>query len=135
MSNNWWSTKLGGTPSNTPLPPTAPTPPSTYTYQPNQNVPVNYDPNKDQVVTKAQSQNLTTRCPNCYSGNYMKVGIQSTQSGSFDVMRCYDCGYPKVQSGSGAGMPSGSSSGSATPAKQPAKGSGFNPNVIVDRIG
>jgi len=134
MASNWWAEKLGGAqpaPSSTP----ATGPGQGTVYRPAQgNAPVTYDPKTDQTLTKAQSQNQATRCPNCYSGNYTKVGVQSTQNGSFDVMRCYDCGYPKIQQGSGAGMPS-SSSGAATPAKQPAQGSGFNPNIIVDRIG
>lgn len=49
-------------------------------------------------------------------------------------MRCYDCGYPVVQSGSGGGLPS-DSSGPATPARQAHKGNNFNPTTIVDRIG
>jgi len=134
MANDWWANKLGGGNAQPATPPTAPAAPTPYQYQPQQNVPVNYDAARDQLVTKAQSQKTTTTCPNCYSGNYMKVGTQSTQSGSFDVMRCYDCGYPKIQAGSGAGMPSGSG-GPSTPAKQPAKGNGFQPSVIVDRIG
>jgi hypothetical protein len=132
-NNNWWANKLG-TPQNTSSTPATSLTPGT-PYRPEQgNAPVVYDPKSDQTLIKAQSQKQETMCPNCYSGNYMKVGVQSTQSGSFDVMRCYDCGYPKIQQGSGAGLPS-SSSGAATPAKQPAKGSGFNPTVIVDRIG
>jgi hypothetical protein len=137
MASDWWANKLAnGNPpaSSSPSTPSV-TPYQGTPYRPQQgNSPVTYDPNRDQLLTSAQSEKTKTSCPNCYSGNYMKVGVQSTQSGSFDVMRCYDCGYPKVQQGSGAGLPS-SSSGSATPAKQPSQGNGFNPNVIVDRIG
>jgi hypothetical protein len=134
-SSNWWANKLGGAPSTSPTPATTPPAGNVYHATPGApNTPVTYDPNQDQLVTKAQSQKSNSRCPNCSSGNYMKVGTQSNQGGMFDVMRCYDCGYPKTQTGTGAGFPTGSG-GPATPAKQPAKGTGFNPSVIVDRIG
>lgn len=127
-SNNWWNKKLG---ANGPVPnvPPVSTPPSTVYRPPVQqpNVQVNYDPQQDQLVSKAVSSRQDDRCPNCMSGNYFAP--QGTQR-----MRCYDCGYPVIQAGSGAGMPSGSS-GPTVAAKQPAKGSGFNPNIIVDRIG
>jgi hypothetical protein len=77
---------------------------------------------------------MTSKCPECFSNNYMKIGTQTNAGGQFDVYRCYDCGYPKTQSGSGGGMPSDSSA-PATPAKQVSKGNNFNPNIIVDRIG
>ena len=134
MSNNdWWSRKLG-TPgaSRDPLPPTSPAPYVPYRQQPLQgqqqpNVPVQYDEEQDQLLMKkAPSSRLDDKCPNCYSGNYFApTGTQR--------MRCYDCGYPITQSGSGVGMPS-DSSGPAQKAKQ-VSSSGFNPNVIVDRIG
>lgn len=128
-SNDWWSKKLGA--PSTPRQATPPTGPASnvpYTFPKQQpNVQVGYDPNADQLVTKAVSAKRTDVCPNCSSGNYFAP--QGTQR-----MRCYDCGYPVVQAGSGAGMPSGSG-GPTTPAKQVGQGGGFNPNVIVDRIG
>ena len=127
-NNDWWAQKLGGgRPSPTPTPATGPTPGSVYR-PPAQtpNVQINYDPQQDQVISKAVSSRTSDSCPNCLSGNYFAP--QGTQR-----MRCYDCGYPVVQSGSGAGMPS-DSSGPTQKAKQVAS-TGFNPNVIVDRIG
>jgi hypothetical protein len=130
MSNsNWWANKLGGGASSTPSTP-ATTPPQGNVYRATPgapNTPVSYDPNQDQLVTKAQSAKVSSYCPGCNSGNYMA-------SPAGGRPRCYDCGYPLVQAGTGAGFPTGSS-GPATAAKQPAKGTGFNPNVIVDRIG
>lgn len=127
MASNWWADKLNGPSqptSNTPA--TSPTP--GVVYRPSQgNAPVTYDPSTDQTVTKAISARQSESCPNCFSGNYFAP--QGTQKA-----RCYDCGYPLLQQGSGAGIPS-SGGGAATPAKQPAKGNGFNPTVIVDRIG
>jgi len=99
-------------------------------YVPEGNVtatPVNYDANQDQLVTKAQSSRVSDNCPGCYSGNYFAP--QGTQ-----LKRCYDCGYPIQQSGSGGGLPS-DSSGPATASRQVSQGNNFNPNVIVDRIG
>lgn len=132
MSNsNWWANKLGTTPQQpgVPTPATTPPPGNTYVAQPGMpNTPVSYDPNRDQLVSKATSSRLTDKCPNCYSGNYFApMGTQK--------MRCYDCGYPVLQQGSGAGLPSGQGGGTATPAKQVGQGGGFRPNVIVDRIG
>lgn len=126
MSNNWWATKLNGTPQQTSsTPATGPAP--GVVYRPSQgNAPVTYDPKTDQTLTKAQSQKQADNCPNCYSGNYF------APQGSGRA-RCYDCGYPLLQQGSGAGMPGGSG-GNATPAKQVNQGAGFNPTVIVDRI-
>jgi len=129
MSNNWWATKLNGSPSNgSATPPVAP--PRQQVYVPKQqpqNPRVEYDPQQDQLVSKAMSARDASTCPGCGSGNYMAPTGTS-------LKRCYDCGYPIVQAGSGAGMPSGSSGGPTIAAKQPYT-SGFNPNVIVDRIG
>lgn len=130
MANDWWSRKLANenrTVGSTP--PVAPAPRATWT--PGQQVTnpqVQYDPARDQLtVNKAQSSRQTENCPQCYSGNYFApMGTQK--------MRCYDCGYPVVQSGSGAGTPSGDGA-PATPARQVHTGNNFNPNVIVDRIG
>jgi len=130
MTSDWWSRKLQGeeVPTTRPSAPTGPIP--TVRYVPEGNVtatPVRYDANEDQLVTKAKSARMDDRCPECVSGNYFApTGTQ--------MKRCYDCGYPLVQSGSGGGLPS-DSSGPATPAKQTSKGTNFNPNVIVDRIG
>jgi hypothetical protein len=48
--------------------------------------------------------------------------------------RCYDCGYPIVQQGSGLSG-TGTGTGSVTASKQVGQSGGFNPTVIVDRIG
>lgn len=126
-NNDWWSKKLTG--QTTPgAPRTSPPVNIPYTHQPgNPNVPVTYDPNSDQVMSKAQSAKQSSRCPGCNSGNYMAPP-------GTNLMRCYDCGYPLVQAGSGV-ISTSSSGGAATPAKQPNQGSGFNPNIIVERLG
>jgi hypothetical protein len=50
-------------------------------------------------------------------------------------VRCYDCGYPKVQAGSrhGGASSAPSSGGPATPARQVATG-GFNPTTIIGHL-
>jgi ribosomal protein S27AE len=129
-SNDWWANKLGGKPSSSsPTPAVGPAPSVPYTPPAQQpNVQVNYDPDNDQLVSKARTARMNDRCPECNSGNYFAP--QGTQR-----MRCYDCGYPVIQQGSGAGMPGGSSSGPTQAAKQVGQGGGFNPGTIVDRIG
>lgn len=133
-SQSWWAAKLGGqpvpqapayqplpAPQRTSYPPIAPIPQQT-----------------PQDVSAAQQAASQTRyakpssCPECGGGNYAKVGVGSSEHGSFDVYRCYDCGYPLQQSGSGA---VGSNSGPATPAQQVSKVNNFNPAQIVGRIG
>lgn len=133
MSNDWWSRRLS---ENSPAPqtqrPSAPTSPlPNVRYVPEGNVtstPVTYDPNQDQLVSKAQSSRQNDNCPGCYSGNYFAPNGTS-------LKRCYDCGYPLQQAGTGAGMPGGSAGGPSTPSKQTTTGNNFNPSVIVDRIG
>jgi len=128
-SNDWWSKKLGSqTPNQTSLPPMAP-PPGNQVQVPQyqQGQQVAYDPNRDQMVSKAQSSRMNDLCPGCMSGNYF------APTGT-NMKRCYDCGYPIVQSGTGAGMPGGSSGGPTIPAKQPTSGNNFNPSTIVGRI-
>jgi len=127
MSSNWWANKLGGAPNSTPTPATAPPAGNVYRATPGApNVQVNYDPNQDQLVTKAQSARSADRCPACYSGNYM-----SSPGGG--RMRCYDCGYPIVQQGSGLSG-TGTGSGPVVASKQVGQSGGFNPTTIVGRL-
>jgi len=76
-------------------------------------------------IPPSQSQQVESSCPNCRSGNYGKLTAETRA-------RCYDCGYPIVQQGSGIGTTS-SSNGPAQPARQ-ASGDGFNPGTIVGKI-
>ena len=129
MASNWWAEKLGGAPASQSTPAVSPPTPNIYRATPGApNTPVNYDPNQDQLVTRAQSARVAGRCPGCNSGNYMApVGTQR--------YRCYDCGYPIVQQGSGLAGSGTGNGGAATPAKQVGQSGGFNPTTIVDRIG
>ncbi|MFE9412363.1 hypothetical protein ACFYN0_26745 [Streptomyces sp. NPDC006704] len=74
---------------------------------------------------KAQSARDNSRCPNCGSGNYMAP--QGTQN-----HRCYDCGYPRLQSTSG--MIASSSDGPARPARAQTQSSPTL-NTIIGRVG
>lgn len=129
MANDWWEKKLGtNTPNQSSFPLTAP-PSGNQVHVPqyDQGQRVAYDPQQDQLVTRAQSSRLNDRCPGCMSGNYF------APTGT-NMKRCYDCGYPIIQSGTGAGMPGGASAGPTKPAIQPTSGNNFNPSVIVGRI-
>lgn len=126
MSSNWWAQKLGSgnTPSSTPptAQPSRPAPvvPPSSTSA----VPIQYDADADQVVTKAPSSKLHDRCPSCDSGNYFAPSPQVRA-------RCYDCGYPLTQAGTGVGVPT---DGRVTPAKQLSTANNFNPTTIVGRL-
>lgn len=120
MSNGWWEKKLGAPAPQQPVAPAATqypvsTPPAPVYQQPVQNTP-------------PVQHNPTPRCPGCGSGNY--GGTAESRP------RCYDCGYPLQQSGSGVGtgIQTGQQSGGpVAPAKQVATG-GFNPTTIIGHI-
>ena len=93
------------------------------------------DPHLEAAMRLAASATLGTTCPQCRSVNYMKVGVQSTQNGSFDVLRCYDCGYPLEQSGSKNGSLTGAKVvGDAKSARGNDSTNNWNPQQIVGRI-
>ena len=110
-NSNWWADKLGST--RAPYQPPAQQPSST----PPQYV--------QQNVQQIPQQPVVESCPNCRSGNYGKLTPETRA-------RCYDCGYPLIQAGSGLGTTQ-SSNGPAQPARQ-AEGNGFNPQTIVGKL-
>lgn len=116
MSNSWWANKLGTPQPTQSRPPVAPPSQAPMTqYQPPQypqSVPQTYKP--------------SASCPNCGSGNY---GGNTPESRA----RCYDCGYPLQQSGSGVPGVRVPTEGPVQAAKQVGTG-GFNPGQIVGRI-
>lgn len=73
--------------------------------------------------TKARSASVDSHCPECDSGNYWSVQGSKT--------KCFDCGYPLQQSGSG--MIVQKAQGSTVPAKQ-GQGAGWNPNTYIAHI-
>jgi hypothetical protein len=126
---DWYARKMGAPKPPVSTPPSAPAQPVPYRWQPGQdNVPVNYDPALDNAMQKSQAAKESENCPECRSGNYMApMGTK--------LKRCYDCGYPLRQSGSGVGGVQGQNGGTVIPAKQVGQSGGFQPHTIIDRIG
>lgn len=124
MSNNWWASKLGQAQpqqrQEMPLPASQ--------------IPMARAPQPaPQQSAFLPSNGASSSCPSCRSKNYMKVGSQVTASGSVDAWRCYDCGYPLVQRGSGIGGVSTPSAGPTQAAVQVPTG-GWNPTTIIGHI-
>lgn len=124
MSNaDWWAKKLG---NPAPAPQGRPTglPPMPPSQQPMAPMPTFQQPQ----VSKAQSANLTSTCPDCGSGNYF--AIQNAAA------RCYDCGYPVQQSGSRYGNLAGAHvEGAAKQAAGNDATNNWNPQGIIGKIG
>jgi len=113
MSSNWWANKLGAAP--TPIP-TATQPPQQPVYQP--------QPQQPQYIPPVASNN----CPGCGSGNYSAAGGGRA--------RCYDCGYPIQQSGSGMGkgIVSGPQPTGPVQAAVQVETGGWNPTTIIGKL-
>lgn len=122
MSSSWWANKLGA-------------------QQPQQQVPQPQVPQQPAYVPPAQPQPVqqqsypqtqmpytpSPRCPGCGSGNY--GGTAETRA------RCYDCGYPIQQSGSGmSGVRGPQAEGPTQAAKQVSTANNFNPQGIIGKI-
>jgi hypothetical protein len=57
-----------------------------------------------QLSQKLQSARQDDRCPECGSGDYAVTAKAFTKErGQVETKRCFDCGYPKLQRGSGMG--------------------------------
>jgi hypothetical protein len=68
-------------------------------------------------------------CPSCASANYMRSPQHPNTA-----KKCFDCGYPLVQSGTGVGgVGSKGTDGTVHKATQPASG-GYHPTTIVGRV-
>lgn len=116
MTNaDWWAKQLGAQPVPA--------------QQPRQDIPMpasqqpmtRYAPTPMQSeVTKAQSASQTIPCPECGGGNYMTPRQDI-------ALRCYDCGYPMMQSGSRYGALTGAKvEGDVKSATGNSSTSGFN---------
>lgn len=113
--SDWWSKKLGNPQQPQPRPVLQQPQPQYQSTQPQ------YPP--------SESIKMSPRCPGCGSSNYM--GVENTRP------RCYDCGYPITQSGSGSGtgiIGAKAEGGPAQPAKQVDSG-GWNPQGIIGKLG
>jgi hypothetical protein len=124
MSSNWWANKLGTTPTNQPQqqqPRQFTTPPTQQPTQP-------YYP-QEQIQDRRLPESATTinRCPGCGSGNY--------GSGAPGVRaRCYDCGYPITQTGTGMPGVNVPTEGPTQAARQVSTVNNFNPQGIIGKI-
>jgi len=125
--SNFWSKHAGGNATPT-------TRSSDLPLAPSQRPMDTYQQPQQQPTTRPMgSVSSSGACPECRSGNYMKVGSIATQNGPQDAWRCYDCGYPKVQSGSGAGGVNIPSAGPTQKAFQVPTG-GWNPTTIIGKL-
>jgi hypothetical protein len=119
MSSSWWANKLGTQQPAQPARTMQPTQPA-QVQQPNPVPPQQYN-------TPPVNYTPAERCPGCGSGNYGGATPEARK-------RCYDCGYPIQQSGSGSfGVQGPRSQGPTQPAKQVASG-GFNPTTIIGKL-
>jgi len=140
--SNWWADKLG-----TPRQPQQPRLPEQQVpvvnpgitpqypgYTPNQNYPpITQQPTYNPELAGHRlpaSATSPDRCPNCSSSNYGKMIGQPEAK-----PRCYDCGYPLQQSGSGTPGVRIPTSGTVEATKQVSTANNFNPGTIIDRIG
>lgn len=119
--SDWWARKL-----NAPQQPQQPQPRATVPLQQPQ---PQYQATQPQYPP-SESIRMSPRCPGCGGSNYM--GAEGTRP------RCYDCGYPIQQSGSGVGAgivtPTVKSDGPTQAAKQVDSG-GWNPTTIIGKLG
>ena len=95
------------------------------------NVPKLEEPQHD--FSKAQHIKQSSNCPQCGSGNYMKLSQVTSRMGSFEHKRCFSCGYPAVQSMNGM---ISTSNKPGTPAKQICGiSNNYHPESIIGKIG
>jgi hypothetical protein len=92
-------------------------------------------------TTKATASRKGSNCPECNSGDFMTMpGIKGV-NGSIEAYRCFDCGWPIIQSSSGDSMPStrGKDAVGVRPTQQIAGAglggvSNYNPGVIIGTV-
>lgn len=118
--SNWWANKLGTVQPQTRPANLPPMPPS---QQPMTMAP----PARPQQPNLPQSAVQINSCPECRSKNY----------GSFEGARarCYDCGYPLKQSGSGLGKGISVPNAGPTQAALQIETGGWNPQGIIGKLG
>lgn len=118
--SDWYARRFGGGQHQA----TTSTPPYTPPVQPSQH---RTEPPAAHTQRPAPSSLQTSLCPACYSANYMAAPGTTYQ-------RCYDCGYPVVQAGTGVSGVSSNASNSKVHKATQVEGSGFNPSVIIGRV-
>lgn len=145
--SDFWSSIFAGAPADPPepTPPVSPDRPwwqrpvvdlSVPQVSPNTPAPGQpAEPDGVETLRRTQwARDTSGSCPSCGSENYMGHPEFPRRA-----PRCYDCGYPVVQSGSGFRAPRmGQGSGQAVkPARQTeaASTNNFNPRNVVDHLG
>lgn len=128
---SFWEKRVGQQTQGSTPPVRTPAPRQFDVHQMGDRQQVAYDAENDYVTTKATASKSASVCPQCASGNYVKVGSSTSQRGQFDVMRCYDCGYP-VSSQSGAD-PTGAAEGPVGKAQQVHGTHNYQPGTIVGK--
>ena len=128
MSSSWYANKLNK-PNVNPSPTPPYTPPSPQPFNPVPQPQVPQQVPQQPTSPLPSSARASQRCPGCGSGNYGSVTLESKA-------RCYDCGYPVVQSGSGlgTGVQGSGGSGPAQPSRQVSTANNFNPQGIIGHI-
>lgn len=121
-NSDWWSKKLG-------QPNVAPAARESIPMPPSQQPMTRYTPpTPQQPTSRATSANKTDTCPSCGSGNYMKPNANTE-------FRCYDCGYPREQSGGRFGSLTGANvEGPTKAAVGNDATSNWNPTQVIGRI-
>jgi hypothetical protein len=129
-SADWWAKKMGAPVAPQPIMPQVPlSQPMPATYQAS---------SQPQYPPTVQVTPQANRCPGCGGNNYGQVGSVTGQNGTVPLMQCYECGYPRVQQGTGVGkgIISGGANGGgpARPARQVATGTfdGSTPRIGAD---
>lgn len=117
----WWQQIQMDLPEQQAEPAQAPVP------TPDQPVPV--DPTTSMGRTQWAREN-SGPCPGCGSSNYSRHPEQPNAR-----PRCFDCGYPIMQSGSGV-VPQGDQAGPVAPARQTlaSRTNNFNPHHITQHV-
>lgn len=115
MSNGWWEKKLGTPAVRLP------------DVQQQPYVPPTINVGQQSTPPVQQNHIPTPRCPGCGSSNY--GGTAESRP------RCYDCGYPIQQSGSGVvGVQMPQAQGPTQASKQVSTSNNFNPQGIIGRL-
>ena len=79
----------------------------------------------------ARKAKSTETCPECGSGNYTIIGSKFTKNGEVETKRCFTCGYPVVQRGSGmSGLTTGKATGTARQVAHGGIENGFTSTVV-----
>jgi hypothetical protein len=118
MSSNWWANKMGASPAPRQEVPTQ---------QPLFQQPAYQQPQMPPAQQPQLPPVQMNSCPGCGSGNYGGATPEARK-------RCYDCGYPLTQSGTGMGKGISVPMEGPTQAAQQVQTGGWNPTTIIGKL-